>query len=64
MQNDLKCGKLVTKDGYLLCLKCEHKIIQVRPNTMAKNLVVYCRWCRRETTVDIEQGQCFQSQGQ
>ncbi|MFQ7450537.1 MAG: cysteine-rich KTR domain-containing protein [Flavonifractor plautii] len=38
------------------------KVLQVRPDTTAKNLIVYCRDCRTETMVDIEQGQCFESQ--
>lgn len=65
--NTLHCkperGKLVTRDGYLLCPSCERqKVLQLRPDTSAKNLIVYCRYCRTETVVDIEQGQCFESQ--
>lgn len=55
-------GKLIVKDGWLICPFCRRrKILQVRPETTAKNLIVYCRDCRTETMVDIEQGQCFES---
>ena len=58
------CGKLVVRDGWLICPACHRrKVIQVRPETVAKNLIVYCRDCRTETMVDIEKGQCFQSRG-
>ncbi|WP_207757993.1 MULTISPECIES: cysteine-rich KTR domain-containing protein [Oscillospiraceae] len=45
-----------------MCPSCRRrKVLQVRPETTAKNLIVYCRDCRTETMVDIEQGQCFES---
>ncbi len=51
------------KGGWLLCPACgRQKVLQVRPDTSAKNLIVYCRMCREESMVDIEQGQCFESQ--
>lgn len=62
MKRETEYGKLNTKDGWLLCPSCRRrKVLQVRPDTTAKNLIVYCRDCRTETMVDIDQGQCFQS---
>ena len=63
LQKRGECGKLIVKDGWLMCPSCRRrKVLQVRPDTTAKNLIVYCRDCRTETMVDIEQGQCFESQ--
>ncbi|OUO36423.1 hypothetical protein B5F88_13980 [Flavonifractor sp. An306] len=62
LKAERECGKLVVKDGWLMCPSCRRrKVLQVRPETTAKNLIVYCRDCRTETMVDIEQGQCFES---
>ncbi|MCR1907066.1 cysteine-rich KTR domain-containing protein [Intestinimonas butyriciproducens] len=62
MQAEKKTDKLIIKDGWLMCPSCRRrKVLQVRPDTSAKNLIVYCRDCRTETMVDIEQGQCFES---
>ena len=61
LQTEPECGKLTVKDGWLMCPSCRRrKVLQVRPETSAKNLIVYCRHCRTETMVDIEQGQAFQ----
>lgn len=63
MQNDTSRGKMVTvRDGYALCPHCRHKLIQVRPETSARNLIVFCRCCRTEIKVNIEKSQCFESQ--
>ena len=62
LQTEPECGKLIVKDGWLMCPSCRRrKVLQVRPETSAKNLIVYCRDCRSETMVEIEQGQCIQS---
>ncbi len=63
MQTKWNSGKLRMKGGWLLCPVCgRQKVLQVRPDTSARHLIVYCRMCRMETVVDIEQGQCFESQ--
>lgn len=55
---------LPTADGYLICPRCRKtKLIRVRRETVATDLQVYCRRCKRELIVDILQGQCFESQG-
>lgn len=61
-----KDGKMLTvKDGYLVCPNCRRnkRLIQVRPETRAERLVVFCRDCKTETIVDIDKGQCFESRG-
>lgn len=63
LQTEPECGKLIVKDGWLMCPSCRRrKVLQVRPETSAKNLIVYCRNCKHSVTVDIDRGQCFESQ--
>ena len=60
-------GRMLTvKDGYLVCPTCRRnrRLIQVRPDTSAKRLVVFCRDCKTEHIVDIDKGQCFESRSQ
>lgn len=57
-----ECGKLITRDGWLICPGCHKRLLRVEPNTAAQNLIVYCRNCKRTVTVDIDRGQCFESQ--
>lgn len=63
LQKQEEAGKLVVKDGWLICPACRRrKILRVRQDTTALNLTVYCRACHAETIVDIETGQCSRSQ--
>ena len=65
LQRAAKHGKLLTVNaGYLVCPACRRnrRLIQVCPDTRAERLRVYCRACKTELIVDIEQGQCFESQ--
>ena len=56
--------RLTVIDGYLECPVCRKRHIQaVREDTVAKRLQVYCTKCKSEILVDMERGQCFQSQG-
>ena len=57
---------LAVRDGYLICPICRRntRLIQVRPETEAWSLTVFCRMCKSEIKIDIEKGQCFESQGQ
>lgn len=66
MQLQENHGKMLTvKDGWLECPKCHRNksLLQIAPDTLARNLTVYCRTCKTEHKVDIEKGQCFKSQG-
>lgn len=62
MRSTCEYGKLITKDGWLLCPSCRKRLLRVGQNTAAQNLIVYCRNCKRTLTVDIDRGQCFESQ--
>ncbi|WP_256291940.1 cysteine-rich KTR domain-containing protein [Flavonifractor plautii] len=50
------------KDGWLKCPSCRKRLLRVERDTAAHNLIVYCRNCKRSVTVDIDRGQCFESQ--
>ena len=62
LQNRGECGKLIVKDGWLKCPSCRKRLLRVERDTAAHNLIVYCRNCTRSVTVDIDRGQCFESQ--
>lgn len=67
MQTQEKHGRMLTvKDGYLTCPICKRnkRLLKVAPDTTAKRLIVFCRDCKNEHIVDIEQGQCYESRSQ
>ncbi|WP_242960656.1 cysteine-rich KTR domain-containing protein [Flavonifractor sp. An92] len=46
-----------------MCPSCKLRTSQaVRPETVARNLQLWCRHCKATYIVDIESGQCFLSQ--
>ena len=53
----------VTSGGYLVCPKCKRNrhLLKLDATTSAQHLRLYCRDCKSEITVNIEQGQCFES---
>ena len=63
MKTTSEYGKLIVKDGWVACPVClrNKHLLRIGPDTEATALPVYCRDCRTETMVDIEQGQCFES---
>ena len=62
LQTEPECGKLIVKYGWLKCPSCRKRLLRVEPDTAAQNLIVYCRNCKHSVTVDIDRGQCFESQ--
>ena len=66
MQRQGKHGKILTvREGYLVCPVCRNKhLMQIRPETVAFRVVAFCRNCKSENIIDIEQGQCFESRSQ
>lgn len=67
LQSQANHGKLLTvRDGYLICPRCHRnkRLIQVRPDTKAERLRVFCRDCKAEIIVDMDRGKCFESRGQ
>lgn len=66
MQTQQKHGKMLTvREGYLVCPICRYKrLMKINPDTTAFRVVAFCRNCKNENIVDIEQGQCFESRSQ
>ena len=62
-----KCGKLyMVRDGFLICPICRRnkRLMRIDPQTRAVHLAVWCRDCKSEIILDIDQGQCFESRSQ
>lgn len=53
-------------EGWLSCPTCRRnrRLLKVSPDTQARCLTVYCRDCKTEHKIDIDQGQCFESRSQ
>lgn len=67
MQNQDFCDRMLTvKDGYLVCPTCKRnkRLLKIDSETSAQNLTVFCRDCKTEHKIDIDQGQCCKSRSQ
>lgn len=66
MQNASVHGKMLTvKDGHAVCSVCHKRMSpKILPTTAGKDIVLYCRSCKNELIVDIEQGQRLKGRGQ
>lgn len=67
MQTEHNRGKMLTvKDGYLICPQCRvnKHVMRVPEYTKATRVVAFCRGCKWQHDVDIDQGQCFESRSQ
>lgn len=63
LQNRPECGKLTVRDGYLICPVCKAKKIQrILPSSEGRSIPVYCRRCKMQMLIDIDQGQCTRCQ--
>ena len=46
---------MMTRDGYLLCPICQRqKVLRLLPETEGKQIAVYCKYCRKESVVNID----------
>ena len=55
MQNEKECGKMSTKDGYLLCPICRRqKVLRLLPDTYGQKIPVWCKTCKQESIVNID----------
>ena len=65
LQNQIEYGKLTVKSEHAVCPRCHKRMSpRILPTTVGKDVVLYCRWCKLELIVDIEQGQRLKGQGQ
>lgn len=55
MRMNMERGKLVTKDGWVMCPVCgKGKILKVNPDTTVHNLPRPCKRCGQISIVNIE----------
>ena len=59
LQDQRECGKLTVKGGWVTCPVCRRnrRLIRIEPETVAKELPVFCRDCKSEIILNIERGQ-------
>ena len=54
LQTRGECGKLIVKDGWVICPKCKTmKLLRLPPDGKVK-AYVYCRHCKQERYLDID----------
>lgn len=61
-----KSDILPVEGDYLMCPICRQsgvrrKLLRIGPDTEAKNIHLFCRFCKTELNVNIERGQCSRS---
>ena len=55
MQTDARCGKLIIRDGWVICPVCQKgKLLKLRPDTTTRNLPCKCKRCGQESLVNID----------
>ena len=55
----LNCGKLIVRDGWLMCPSCgKQRVLRIYPETRAKCLQVYCKRFGHEHIVNIDKCLC------
>lgn len=55
LQSEPQCGKLVVKDGWVICPICgKGKLLKTLTTSTARNLPCKCKRCGQETIVNIE----------
>ena len=62
-----KCDiMLPVKGRWVACPTCGRNahMKQIRPDTYSRNDVIFCRICKTEYIVDIDEGKCYLSRGQ
>ena len=66
MQSTPTTGKLVVRNGWLICPVCKRNkhLLRIQPETEAKDLPVYCRDCKTEMIVNIDRGQSVERRSQ
>lgn len=53
LHKDVTRDKIKTTRGWLCCPVCGQRLHKLLPETEAKNFVIYCRKCGRESVVNI-----------
>lgn len=66
LQSEAERGIMLTvKDGWLQCPRCRRnrRLMRIYPDTSGHRVQVFCRNCKSEIIVNIENGECFESYG-
>lgn len=64
LQTGMNRGRMLTvKGGWLICPVCRRNkhLMRIPPDASARGVVAYCRDCKTEVRIDIDEGQCFES---
>ena len=67
MRPQTKHGKMLTvRKGFLVCPTCKRngQVMRIPSYTKATRAIAYCRSCKTEHEIDIEEGRCYMSQSQ
>lgn len=66
LKSGFDCGKLKVQDGWLECPICRRnkRLLRIERDTVAHELPVYCRDCKRELILNIEKGQSVERRSQ
>lgn len=53
--------ELTVRLGYLVCPNCRRnkRLIRVAPEAKATCLAVFCRDCKKEIRIDMNEGRCY-----
>ena len=55
LQTEASCGKIRTKDGFILCPICgRQKVLKILPETRGTHIPVFCKNCRKQSIIDID----------
>lgn len=54
LQHDSNCGKLVIKDGYVMCPGCGKMKLLRLPSDGKVKAFVFCRHCKQERFLNID----------
>lgn len=60
-------GKMLTvRDGFLVCPTCKRnrQVMRIPSYTTGARVIAYCRSCKTEHEIDIDEGRCYMSQSQ
>ncbi|WP_423788654.1 cysteine-rich KTR domain-containing protein [Lawsonibacter faecis] len=56
LQQGINSSRIVTEDGRVICPRCGRPTQQrVRPDTTARNWPVWCKHCKQESIVNIDE---------
>ena len=67
LHNSPVCDKILpVENGWLICPRCRRnrRVMKITPKTFGLNVAAFCKDCKWEGLIDIQEGQCFESRSQ